>query len=452
MNNTSKSTILLVDDTLINLDILFAQLSHAGFKVFVAQDGAGAIAQADYVQPDLILLDVMMPGIDGFETCRRLKEKPSAQHIPIIFMSALTDAESKVKGFEVGGVDYVTKPIEWREMLARIQTHLIIRTLQEQLKEENWRLRESEMALRKSKQALRKSEERYALAARATNDGLWDWDFEQNRIYFSPRWKKMLGYHDYEIEAEVDEWFDRVHSEDLSKLKKELDAHLAGQLPHIQSEYRILHRYGRYRWMYCRGLAVRNEKGQVTRIVGSQTDITSRKRVEEQLRYDSSHDSLTKLPNRILFLERLEKLLTRTQRNDQYTFAIFFIDLDQFKMINDHLGHLVGDELLVRIARRLEACIRAQDTVARFGGDEFAMLLDGMRQVDHATQLAERIQSQLVKPIQLDGHKLMITASMGITFSSYGYKRAEDMIRDADTAMYRAKIEGPAGYMVFEQG
>ena len=289
--------------------------------------------------------------------------------------------------------------------------------------------------------ALRESELRYALAARGANDGMWDWDLRTGRIYFSPRWKSLLGYADSEVGESLEDWLNLVHPEEVELLKAQLEAHLEGKTRHFENEHRLRHRDGRYLWMLSRGLAVRDEDGRPYRMAGSQTDTTERKRAEQQLLYDALHDALTGLPNRALLLDRLSSALTRSCRRPDYLFGTLFLDLDRFKLINDSLGHMLGDELLVQVARRLEDCIRLGDTVARLGGDEFAFLLDDLDTEDDAREIAQRVQGELRKPFTLDGQEVFTSASIGIAMSSLGYQRAEDVLRDADTAMYRAKAQ-----------
>ncbi len=299
-------------------------------------------------------------------------------------------------------------------------------------------------------EALRESEERYALAARGANDGLWDWDLRANQIYFSPRWKAMLGYSESEIGSSPDEWFSRVHPEDLEQVKVEMAAHLEGLKPHFENEHRMLHKDGTYRWMLCRGVAVWNADGVAYRMAGSQTDITGRKRAEEQLLHDAFHDALTGLPNRALFLDRLGQAVQRAKRNKDYRFAVLFLDFDRFKVVNDSLGHMIGDDLLIAIARRLEACLRPTDTVARFGGDEFTILIEDITDSSDALRVAHRIQDTLTPPFSLNGHEVVTTASMGIVLSETGYERPDEVLRDADIAMYRAKALGRAQFVVFD--
>ncbi|MBW4417645.1 MAG: EAL domain-containing protein [Myxacorys californica WJT36-NPBG1] len=298
--------------------------------------------------------------------------------------------------------------------------------------------------------ALRESEERYALAIQGTHDGLWDWNLELNRIFFSSRWKSMLGYEDSEIANSPYEWLDRIHLEDALKVNQEIAACMEEVTTQFESEHRLLHRDGRYLWMLSRGFIVRDAEGKAYRMVGSQTDITERKRAEEQLLHDALHDSLTGLANRVLFMDRLGHAIQLSKRHENYFFAVLFIDLDRFKVINDSLGHMVGDHLLVIIAERLSQCLRVGDTFARLGGDEFVILLDDIRNDEDATEIAERVQQALKHPFQLNGQEIFVTASTGIILSTTRYERPEDLLRDADTAMYRAKALGRDRQQVFD--
>jgi diguanylate cyclase (GGDEF)-like protein/PAS domain S-box-containing protein len=304
---------------------------------------------------------------------------------------------------------------------------------------------------KRAEAALRASEERYALASRGANDGLWDWDLVGGDVYFSPRWKEMLGPGEAEISTHPSEWFRRTHPEDRDRLSMEIVSHLEGMNAHFESEHRVLHQDGTYRWMLCRGLAVRDEFGRATRLAGSLTDITRHKAMEEQLIHDAFHDLLTGLPNRALFMDRLDRVVERAKRHAKDGFAVLFLDLDRFKVINDSLGHTVGDELLVGIARRLSAVLRPEDTVARLGGDEFAVLLEDVGGVSDATRVAGRIGEELRRSFAVGQQEVFTTASIGIAVSATGYDRPADVLRDADTALYRAKAQGRARYEVFDR-
>lgn len=296
----------------------------------------------------------------------------------------------------------------------------------------------------------KEAEERYALALRGANDGLWDWDLKTNRIYYSPRWKAMIGYEEGEIGDSPNEWTSRIHPNDLERVKADIASHVNGATEQLETQYRMLHKDGTYRWMLMRGVAVRSSRGEATRMAGSLTDVTARKRAEEQLMHGAYYDSLTGLPNRVLFTEQLRRAVSRCRRHPDQLFAVLFIDLDRFKIINDSLGHLVGDQLLVNVAGRLKQCVRPEDMVARLGGDEFTILLEDIGEPSHATRVAERIQEELVKPVNLGGHDVYSTASIGIAFSSTGYDKPEDILRDADAAMYRAKQKGKARHELFD--
>jgi diguanylate cyclase (GGDEF)-like protein/PAS domain S-box-containing protein len=298
-------------------------------------------------------------------------------------------------------------------------------------------------------QKLADSDQRYALALEGANDGIWDWDLRTDAIYFSRRWKEMLGCADVELGSSPEEWFKRVHPEDLEGLKAALHAHRAGRSAHFENEHRVLHRQKAYRWVLARGMAVRDAKGNAVRMAGSLTDITDRKRVEEELARQAFYDPLTDLPNRALFLDRLNQALRRARRREG-AFAVLFLDVDRFKDVNDSLGHAVGDQLLTAVARRLEASVRPGDTVARLGGDEFAVLLDDLRRREDAIDVSSRILRDLREPFPLAGQEVYATVSIGIAPGS-PEDSAEDLLRDADTAMYRAKERGRNTTEIFDQ-
>jgi diguanylate cyclase (GGDEF)-like protein/PAS domain S-box-containing protein len=426
--NSRPCRILIVDDNEMNRDMFARRLERKGYVIRVAE-GAQSLLQRIQEEPvDLVLLDVEMPGISGLDALQTLRECYSPIQLPIIMVTAKDQSEDIIKALNLGANDYLTKPIDFPVALARIRTQL---------------------SHKKAEEALRDSEERYALAAQGANDGLWDWNLVDNVIYFSPRWKMMLGYQDSEVSDHPEQWLDRIHFADRQRVKDEIAAHQSGLTPHFESENRVQHKDGSFRWMLSRGLAVRDASGKASRMAGSQTDITGGKIA----------DALTGLPNRLLFIDRLARLIEHAKRHKDYLFAVMFLDLDGFKMINDSLGHVIGDQLLVGVANRLENCLRASDTVtrieklftiARLGGDEFTILLDQVKDPGDANLVAERLMSTLATPFILDGKKIFTSISIGIALSSIGYDNPEDLLRDADTAMYRAKSLGKARYAVFD--
>ncbi len=303
---------------------------------------------------------------------------------------------------------------------------------------------------RHAEDALRESEERYTLAVNGANDGLWDWDLLEDEIYYSPRWKAMLGYAENQSTNAPNTWFDAIHPEDVVRVREEISAHLRGDTSCWQSEHRMRYTNGSYFWVLARGLAVRNEKGIAYRMAGSLSDITARKHAEAQLIHDAFHDELTGLPNRALFIDRLEHALERTHRRSALQFAVLYLDLDHFKLVNDSLGHAVGDQLLRTSAQRLKSCVRTIDTVARSGGDEFVVLLDDLENTEDVIHTAERIQNELSLPVEVNGQRMFNSASIGIVLNSTRYDKPEEILRDADIAMYHAKSSGRACYAVFD--
>ncbi len=333
-------SILVVDDVADNLQILATTLSKQGYQVRCAKNGLTAIRGASTILPDLILLDIKMPDLDGYQVCQKLKANKQTRDIPVIFLSALDDVLDKVKAFEAGGVDYISKPIQVKEVLVRVKNQISLQLANAKINELNQNL--------------------------------------ERKVY-----QRTI-----ELKTAV------------QKLRQE---------------------------------------------------INERQRVQQQLIHDALHDSLTGLPNRALLMERIEFTIAHARRNPGYMYALLFIDLDRFKIINDSLGHLIGDRLLVAVSNLLQGCVRENDIVARLGGDEFVILLDGIKQLQDATLIGDRIQKKLRSPFELQGQSIFTSASIGIVFNSIEYSNATDLMRNADIAMYRAKDNGKARYTIFDQ-
>lgn len=329
----SKGDILVVDDLPNNLRFVSTILTERGYKVRSAINGQMALTVAKAAQPDLILLDIKMPEMDGYEVCKRLKAIPETREIPIIFLSALDEPVDKVKAFEVGGVDYISKPFHVEEIIARITNHL-----------------------------------------------------------------------------------------DLQAAKNEIQQ-LNNQLE----------------------LRVRQRTAQL------EHEIAERQQAQEKLLHLALHDALTDLPNRAWFMKRLGQTIHRSKQQPSCQYAVLFLDCDRFKMVNDSFGHLAGDQLLIAVARRLESCLHPVDTLSRFGGDEFALLIEGLSSLEDAIEVAQNIQQEISSPFNIRDRKVFINASIGIVLGSRDYEQPEHLLRDADTAMYRAKELGKGRYQVFSR-
>ena len=282
-------------------------------------------------------------------------------------------------------------------------------------------------------ESIRRSEERYAAAAEAANDGLWEYDFGTKDLYLSDRCRDLLG-----AGVTSEDWLDRVHPDDRVRLRHATTSAVEAPGAPVEVEFRVAPPRSVARWLALRALVLTGKDGQAARMVGSLSDVDQRKQLEEQLRQAALYDTVTGLPNRRLFLERLSWALEQSHRREDQGFAVVFLDLDGFKLINDSLGHLMGDQLLETVGDRLREGLRSVDTAARFGGDEFAVLLDGL-QPEAVLTIVERIQQRIAAPVVLGEHEVAVTASVGIALSETGYDSADDVLRDADIAMYHAK-------------
>jgi diguanylate cyclase (GGDEF)-like protein len=336
----SGRNILIVDDIPDNLRVLSASLSERGYQVRCVKNGVMALITAQKAPPDLILLDIKMPEMDGYEVCEKLKANQLTHDIPVIFLSALDDVFDKVRGFGAGGVDYITKPFQIEEVVVRIQHQLALRDAQAKISQLN-----------------------------------------------------------AELEIKVKE-----RTEQLAQTVRQL-----------------------------------------------KLEILEHKETQKKLSTLALHDSLTGLPNRTLFTEYLEKALERSRRNPDYHFAVLFIDLDRFKMINDTWGHSLGDQLIVAFSRILQESCRKTDTVARWSGDEFTILLEDLPEPQDAIAITDRILNKRIDPIDLDSVQIFTGCSIGIVFGSKNYANGTYLLRDADIAMYRAKTLGGGRYAVFDR-
>nr|WP_229493168.1 GGDEF domain-containing phosphodiesterase [Nostoc mirabile] len=281
--------------------------------------------------------------------------------------------------------------------------------------------------------------------------GTWDWNLVTGELKWDTGCKAMFGLPP-DAESSIEAFFEGLHPHDCDRLQEIIqEAFNPASGGSCDTEYRTLGIQDKVeRWLRAKGQAYFDTTGKPLRFIGTVLNITEQKQTEAQLIHDVFHDSLTGLPNRALFVERLERALVLTKRHSDYRFAVLFLDVDRFKVINDSLGHMIGDQLLMALARRLERCLRAGDTVARLGGDEFTILLDDIKELNDVINVVNRINVALTRAFNLSGYEVITTVSIGIAFSTTTYNLPEELIRDADIAMYRAKALGKARYEIFD--
>ncbi len=405
----SAGKILVVDDEMVTRKLLAHHLEIAGYEILTAENGQEALTSMNSNKPDLVLMDISMPVMDGLSTLRMMRQMHGSTDLPIIMMTSSLEEAQVVGCFDAGASDYLAKPIQQASLIARI---------------------EAQFKLMRALEALRESEQRYALASQGTRDGIWDWNLDTGEIYLSPRWIAMVGIEDPNWVAHGTSWLELVFHEDRDRVLSDLEAHLCGESSHFETELRMPDHSGGFRWMLCRGLAVRDGDGVPTRIAGSLTDITEGKVA----------DALTRLPNRTLFHDRVERCVEQYKRNGTRRFAVFYIDVNDFKLINDSMGHDVGDEFLIQISARLDSCLRQSEAVlSRLGGDEFGILIEGINKIGEAMKVAERIQERIKAPFSINGREILARVSIGVVVVSQKNASVDEIMRQADTAMYHGK-------------
>ena len=425
-------SVLLIEDDRIEAELIEDALARS--RAFAVRSvhairleaGLALLAASAF---DAVLLDLNLPDGSGVSSLHRLKAVRA--DVPVVIMTNVEDERTALALVTEGAQDYLIKRHISTDMLARVLRYAIAR--------------ESAEA------RLRESEHRFALAVAGARDGIWDWNLVTDEIYYSPRWYELLGLDPMSVQPDPQSWLSRVVSEDQIGLSRALRMHLDGKSAHFEFEFRMLNASGKTLWVLARGVAVRDGGGTPTRIAGSLSDITDRKTSEAMLVHEALHDSLTGLPNRTLFLDRLDLALRQLRRDPKRSFAVLFLDLDRFKSINDSLGHSAGDELLVEIARRLGMFVRPGDTVARLGGDEFAVLLTEMSSLEQTTRVAERVHDLLAQKFLIADKEICASVSIGIALSDPKYERSGDLLRDADLAMYRTKRRRSGSYAVFDE-
>ena len=327
---------------------------------------------------------------------------------------------------------------------------------------EESRRKEAEAALQKSHdeledkvrqrtQELRNSEQRYALAAKGANDGIWEWNADTGRIYFSSRWQKIAGVKRALNAGPINSWLKLIHEDDRELFASAFESAVNGQEDGIELVFRFVAHGNTERWCICRAAVEVDVHGKPSRMAGSISDITEQKLAEQQLEHGSLHDALTGLANRSLFCDRLGQSIEMMNRDSDYHYAVMYMSLDRFKSINDNLGHQVGDSLLLIVAERLSSVMRPGDSLARLSADEFVMLMGGYRNVSDVTDLAELLLRTIAHPYSIEGEVMSVTGNLGITLGTLQSGDANDLLRDAGIAMYRAMEQGQGEYFIFNE-
>ena len=302
---------------------------------------------------------------------------------------------------------------------------------------------------KRSEEALRISQERFELVTRATSDAIWDWNLSTNEFWRNEGYQKLFGYSSDEIGSSMTSWSDRLHPDDRERVRLDIYRHIESGKNLWTDEYRFRRSDGSYAFVVDRGYVVYDSDNRPIRMIGSMMDVTERKSLEDQLTHQALHDPLTKIANRTLFRDRVDHAIQKRVRN-HVSIAVLFLDLDNFKSVNDSLGHAAGDKLLVAVADRLQDCLRNSDTAARLGGDEFAVLVESVTHADEAVNIADRILSVFEQAFVIDGNEVYVSTSIGIASGTGDISGSEELLRNADLAMYLAKNNGKGKFVVFE--
>jgi len=431
------AALVIDDDPSIRL-MVRAALEQQGFAVGEAEDGATGLEAFDRARPDIVLLDVVMPGLDGFGVCTALRSRPGGERVPILMMTGLNDSDSINHAYQVGATDFVTKPITWAVLGYRLR----------------YMLRSSQAFL-----DLAKSEARLANAQRIAHIGNWDLDFATGTLTGSEEVYRIFGCTRGDFPNTVSAFLGIVHPDDRQLVE--------------ESTYAALHRGEGYNIDFCVVLpdgsqrilnsqaeVVRGASGKPMQLVGTIQNITDRKAAEERISYLAQHDNLTGLANRQMFRDQAQHSIAQAERLG-CPLAILILDLDRFKNVNDTFGHNIGDALLKEVANRLTHCVRKSDyiaradpgrpgdTVARLGGDEFTVLLTSVRHAEDSARMAQRALEVLAMPFLLGEHEVFITASIGIAVFPPDGGDADSLLMHADSAMYYAKQQGRNNYQFF---
>jgi diguanylate cyclase (GGDEF)-like protein len=433
--------ILVVDDDAGGRRLTRATLVKAGFTVTEAANGQIALDMMREALPDLVLMDVSMPEMDGFSACAALRCLPAGETVPVVMMTGLDDTKSIDRAFEVGATDFITKPINWSVLPHRVR----------------YMLRASAAI-----NTLQQNERRLSNAQRIGEMGDWEWDVNADCVKPSEQACRLMALDDEAQVVATSAFFGTVHPDDAERIRHAC-AHAVASAQGFTMDHRVVLPDGSMRFVHQQvELIERVVGGPALRLAGAVHDITRRKDAEEQIRRLAYFDPLTGLPNRLHFTEQLDKALAQAQRHDR-NLAIMFVDLDNFKRVNDTLGHKVGDDLLRQASARLAAVLRAQDTaaqrgvpqpgssIARLGGDEFIVLLTDVTRPGDVASVAARLVETLKEVVMVQDTEIYVGGSVGVALYPQDGKDVDTLMMNADTAMYRAKAEGRGGVQFYDR-
>jgi diguanylate cyclase (GGDEF)-like protein/PAS domain S-box-containing protein len=429
---------LVVDDDGFVRMVVRETLEQSGLEVCEAESGEQALELFAASRPDIVVLDVRMPGLDGFATCTKLRGSVGGSRVPILIMTGLDDAESIAHAYEQGATDFITKPLN-----AVILSHRV-----------RYMLRGSHTL-----DALIKSEARLGLAQRIAKIGNWEWRPDTNQFTASAELCRLMGIRSQDFAGTFDAFIQLVHAEDRNRVDEALRHILSKRVP-CDIDHRLIMPNGADVTVNLQAEVVFDDQMKALSIVGTAQDITDRKQSEREIHRLAYFDSLTGLPNRVLFKDRIEQALLHARRY-RTTLATLFLDLDRFKVINDTLGHNIGDLLLKSVADRLAESVRYSDSVsravgkeenhslARLGGDEFTVLLTNLRDVQDAGTVARRIVESLAQSFSIEGREIFVTVSVGIAIFPVDGDSVDALLKNADSAMYHAKEEGRNNFQFY---
>lgn len=431
---------LVVDDDLLLRIPMCAALEKVGFDVIEAENGNEAVASFKSNKPDLVLLDVVMPEMDGFKTCAAIRNLPGGKYAQILMVTGLDDTESVESAFEAGANDFVAKPLNWVMLGHRCK----------------YMLRAG-----RAIQAFNRNEYRLSKTQELAKLGNWEINLITDEFQCSTEACSILGLDNAQRKISFDIFFESVVAGDQNSVKEHIASAIKAKRP-FSSNYRIILPNGPQRFILNRGEVVFNENGVAEVMLAAIQDVTQLKNAEEEIRQLAFYDGLTGVANRMLFLNSLEKELSTAKRHKR-NFALLFLDLDHFKRINDTFGHHIGDLLLKNVSDTLQRCIRSTDTASRFdkdnadsliarlGGDEFVILLSDVNEPEDAALIARRILHEIPEGFNLEGHQVTVTTSIGISIYPTDGQTSEELLKHADSAMYHAKGTGKNNYQFYKE-